>query len=141
MDYNTEQTLYVSDNQQKAKFGIGKIIALFVLTVIISVLMGAGGVLLFFHYNPGYTSNTVTNINKTEKEVTVTDTGIADVLEVTTESVKLGKVSGEFKQVVAKKDGTVCAEATVSWACVTTEGRPSKIPEDFLVSGLIPEKK
>ena len=63
-----------------------------------------------------------------------------DVLEITTESSKLGKVSGEFKQVIAKKDGTVCAEATVSWACVTTEGRPSKIPENFLVSGLIPEK-
>ena len=63
-----------------------------------------------------------------------------DVLEVSTESVKLGKVSGEFKQVISKKDGTVCAEATVSWACVTTEGRPSKIPENFVVPGLIPEK-
>ena len=63
-----------------------------------------------------------------------------DVLEITTESSKLGKVSGEFKQVIAKKDGTVCAEATVSWACVTTAGRPSKIPENFLVSGLIPEQ-
>ena len=67
-------------------------------------------------------------------------TNIDDVLEITTESSKLGKVSGEFKQVIAKKDGTVCAEATVSWACVTTAGRPSKIPENFLVSGLIPEQ-
>lgn len=91
MDYNTEQTLYVSDNQPKAKFGIGKIIALFVLTVIISVLMGASGVLLFFHYNPGYTSNTVTNINKTEKEVTVTDTGIADAVEKIYDSVVVVK--------------------------------------------------
>ena len=63
-----------------------------------------------------------------------------DVLEVSTESVKMGKVSGEFKQVIAKKDGTICAEATVTWACVSKDGRPSRIPEEFLVPGLIPEK-
>ena len=64
-----------------------------------------------------------------------------DILEVSTESVKMGKVSGEFKQVIAKKDGTICAEATVTWACVSKDGRPSRIPEEFIVPGLMPETK
>lgn len=53
---------------------------------------------------------------------------------------KLKKISGELKQIIKKEDGTICADATVTWACVTKEGRPSKIPEEFLVSGLIPEE-
>lgn len=62
-----------------------------------------------------------------------------DILLIEVESVKLGAVSGEFFQRVVKEDGTVCAEATVKWACVTTEGRPSKLPEEFKVPGLKPE--
>ena len=53
---------------------------------------------------------------------------------------KLKKISGELKQIIKKEDGTICAEATVTWACVTKEGRPSKIPEEFMVQGLIPEE-
>lgn len=53
---------------------------------------------------------------------------------------KLKKISGELKQIIKKEDGTICADATVTWACVTKEGRPSKIPEEFMVSGLIPEE-
>jgi acyl-CoA thioester hydrolase len=63
-----------------------------------------------------------------------------DRLFVEVEPVKLKKISGEFRQRIVKEDGTVCAEATVSWACVTTAGRPSKIPDAFLVPGLIPEE-
>lgn len=64
-----------------------------------------------------------------------------DELLISAEPVKLGKISGEFYQTVTKKDGTVCVEAKVSWACVSAEGRPSKIPESFLVPGLIPGEK
>ncbi|MBP3450215.1 MAG: acyl-CoA thioesterase [Spirochaetaceae bacterium] len=53
---------------------------------------------------------------------------------------KLKKISGELKQIIKKEDGTICADATVTWACVTKEGRPSKIPEEFMVQGLIPEE-
>ena len=53
---------------------------------------------------------------------------------------KLKKISGELKQIIKKEDGTICADATVTWACVKKEGRPSKIPEEFMVSGLIPEE-
>lgn len=62
-----------------------------------------------------------------------------DVLYVEVEPSKLKKISGEFKQRVVKEDGTVCVEATVTWACVNKEGRPSRIPEEFLVPGLEPE--
>jgi len=64
-----------------------------------------------------------------------------DELQISVEPCKLGKISGEFLQTITKKDGTLCAEARVSWACVNTEGRPSKIPESFIVPGLIPENK
>ena len=62
-----------------------------------------------------------------------------DKLFVETTPTKLKHVMGEFKQIIKKEDGTVCAEATVTWASVTTEGRPSKIPEKFMVDGLKPE--
>jgi acyl-CoA thioester hydrolase len=49
-------------------------------------------------------------------------------------------ITGEFKQTIKKEDGTVCAEATVTWACVSKEGRPSKLPAEFMVPGLIPDQ-
>src|SRR5574344_2445627 len=51
-----------------------------------------------------------------------------DKLFIEVESSKLKKISGECKQVIRKEDGTVCAEATVTWACVSKNGRPSKVP-------------
>ncbi len=63
-----------------------------------------------------------------------------DELVVETNPVKLKHVMGEFHQTIKKTDGTVCAEANVTWACVTTDGKPSKIPENFMVSGLKPEE-
>lgn len=63
-----------------------------------------------------------------------------DKLFIEVESSKLKKISGEFKQVIRKEDGTVCAEATVTWACVSKNGRPSKVPDEFMVPGLIPEE-
>ncbi len=75
--------------------------------------------------------------------MSVTDTSaiLDDELSISVESIKLGKISGEFLQTITKNDGTLCVEAKVSWACVNAEGRPSKIPESFLVPGLMPEKK
>lgn len=62
-----------------------------------------------------------------------------DDLEVESYSVKIGSVSGTIHQKIMKKDGTVCAEAEVTWASVTTAGRPSKIPQEFIVEGLKPD--
>ena len=63
------------------------IVGIIVITIILSVLAGGAGVLLLFHYYPEFASNTVTNITKTEKEVTVTDNGIADAVEKVYDSV------------------------------------------------------
>ncbi len=63
-----------------------------------------------------------------------------DVLTIEVRPTKLKKISGEFSQIVKKQDGVICAEATVRWACVdSTTGRPSKIPDEFYVTGLEPE--
>ncbi|HPY53903.1 MAG TPA: thioesterase family protein [Treponemataceae bacterium] len=64
-----------------------------------------------------------------------------DELEISVVPKKLGKISGEFFQEIRKKDGTLCVEAKVTWACVNSSGRPSKIPEDFLVPGLYPKEE
>ena len=67
-----------------------------------------------------------------------------DELEIETYSVKLGAVSGTFKQVVRRlgSDGNpdaVCAEAEVTWACVNSEGRPCKIPSEFMIDAIKPD--
>lgn len=64
-----------------------------------------------------------------------------DKLYIETVPTKLKHVMGEFHQTIRKEDGTVCAEATVTWASVTHEGRPSKIPENYMVPGLKPEEE
>ncbi|MBQ2314279.1 MAG: acyl-CoA thioesterase [Treponema sp.] len=61
-----------------------------------------------------------------------------DLLHIDTTSVKLGSVSGTMHQIIRKEDGTVCAEADVTWASVK-DGRPSRIPAEFIVPGLKPE--
>ncbi|WP_059369004.1 acyl-CoA thioesterase [Treponema endosymbiont of Eucomonympha sp.] len=61
-----------------------------------------------------------------------------DQLFIDTEQVKLKRIWGTFHQTVYKADGTVCAEADVTWACVTADSKPSPIPDAFLVAGLTP---
>jgi len=63
-----------------------------------------------------------------------------DELSIEVEPIKLGKVSGTFRQRIVNQKGDLCAEADVSWGCVDTTGRPTKIPDEFYVSGLEPEK-
>ena len=61
-----------------------------------------------------------------------------DELVIESASVKLKTASGVIHQRVLKADGTLCAEADVTWGCVNKEGRPSKIPPEFMVDGLRP---
>ena len=60
-----------------------------------------------------------------------------DKLFVDVEPVSLKTVTGTYHQTVRKEDGTVCAEADVTWASVK-DGKPAKIPEQFIVPGLRP---
>jgi len=61
-----------------------------------------------------------------------------ETLFIEVEHTKLGKLSGTFHQIVRNKEGQVCAEADVSWGCVNKEGRPTKMPEKYIVEGLKP---
>ena len=64
-----------------------------------------------------------------------------DKLFIEVKPVKLKSISGEFSQKIYKEDGTVCAEAKVTWACVSSAtGRPAKLPKEFFVEGLLPEE-
>lgn len=63
-----------------------------------------------------------------------------DKIFVEVKATKLKKISGEFSQKIYKEDGTICVEATVTWACVlSATGRPSKLPDEFIIDGLQPE--
>lgn len=62
-----------------------------------------------------------------------------DNLIIESTSTKLQTVQGTFLQVIKKEDGTICATADVSWACVNKNGRPTRLPKEFIKQGLIPE--
>ena len=66
---------------------------------------------------------------------------LMDKLFIDVEPIDTGAVKGTLRQVIRKEDGTVCVEADVTWATVNTQGRPSKLPKEFLVPGLYPEKQ
>jgi len=61
-----------------------------------------------------------------------------DTLYIDTTPVKMGAVRGVFHQVIRKADGTICSMADVTWACVNKDGQPCQVPQDHLVTGLIP---
>ncbi|MDD6487232.1 MAG: thioesterase family protein [Spirochaetales bacterium] len=63
-----------------------------------------------------------------------------DKLIIETAPLKTGAVSGTFKQIIKKEDGSICVEAEVSWASVNAKTqRPAKIPDELFVDGLKPE--
>lgn len=64
-----------------------------------------------------------------------------DELSIEVEPIKLGKLSGTFHQKITNQRGEICAEADVSWGCVDRNGRPARLPEEFLVPGLIPDNQ
>ncbi len=66
---------------------------------------------------------------------------LGDELFIEVEPIKTKSISGTFSQIVKKSDGTICAQAEVTWACVTKEGRPAPIPKEFMVEGLMPTRR
>ena len=53
-----------------------------------------------------------------------------DELEVSTEIARMRGSSGVFRQVVTRS-GTPLADATVEWACLGTDGRPARLPQEL----------
>ncbi|MDR0475625.1 MAG: acyl-CoA thioesterase [Treponema sp.] len=62
-----------------------------------------------------------------------------DELEIRSRSVKKGAVSGVIAQEIWR-GGDLLAEARVTWAFVNSNGMPVKIPPEYDVHGLSPEK-
>ena len=99
---------YMYTPKKKSKIGFVLLVLFF---MICSFAAGAGGVLLFLKYSPDYKNTTVTNITKTEKEVTVTDNGIADAVEKVYDSVVIvenfvdGKLYATGSGFIYKQDG------------------------------------
>lgn len=109
MDYNNQydyqsQDLSKIENEQQAGFiqvkpttqrrnnrGSIKLVAVFVLTIVMSMLVGAGGFALIIKFYPDLVSTPTANVTKTEREVTVTDYGIADAVEKIYDSVVVVK--------------------------------------------------
>lgn len=84
MDNNSyEEINYANKNGAKKS----KTVIFVVITAIISSLIGASSIFVVLHFFPDLAFNCVTNVTKTEKEVTVTDTGIADAVEKIYDSV------------------------------------------------------
>ena len=100
MEPNT-QVIYVN----KSVTGV-KLFFTFVLTIIISLAIGGGVVYGLFKYYPDVFGETVTNITKMEKEVTVTDKGIADAVDKTIDSVVIVKTYS-LNRVVATGTGFI----------------------------------
>ena len=103
-----ETEMLVETPKKKSKFGL---VILVLFLVICSFLAGAGGIFLFLKYSPDYKNTTVTNITKTEKEVTVTDSGIADAVEKVYDSVVIvenfvnGRLYATGSGFIYKQDG------------------------------------
>lgn len=62
-----------------------------------------------------------------------------DKLAIEVEPIKLGKVSGTFRQTIKNEAGQTCVEAEVTWASVSKDGRPVKLPEKYMLEALIPD--
>ncbi|MDR2149741.1 MAG: acyl-CoA thioesterase [Spirochaetaceae bacterium] len=61
-----------------------------------------------------------------------------DLLTIQTRPLKKGAVSGTLAQKILRDKESI-VEAFVTWACVNTEGIPSKLPPQWNVPGLMPE--
>ncbi len=86
-------------------------------------------------FNAGYIIP-ITHIDIRYKAMAV----LGDTLYVDSYPTLLKTVHGAFHQTIRKADGTVCIEAEVEWCTVSKEsGRPVKIPDEFMVEGLVPE--
>ena len=107
-----------SDNlikvEKKSNKGSVNFLLVYVITIVTSLAIGAIGMVMFLNCYPDFFEKNeivTTNVTKTEKEVTVTDTGIADAVEKIYDSVVVVKTYVKDKLYstgtgfVYKKDG------------------------------------
>lgn len=128
---------------KKKSNGLKYVIGLCV-SVIVSFALGAGGLFLFFYYNPDIFKTTITNITKTEKEVTVNDNGIADAVEkvydsvVVVENYRNNTLYATGTGFFYKKEGNKyylltnqhVVDGGTSWKVVLTSGKSKEVAVD-----------
>ena len=90
-DVEAVENVNNANKENKKKNNCTKYIFVYILSMVVSALLGCGGLLVFFKFNPDYLRSTVMNITKTEKEVTVNENGIADAVEKVYDSVVVVK--------------------------------------------------
>ncbi len=103
---------------KKEKKSISKVILLMIVTSVFSAILGAGGLLVFFHFFPDYVSYNITNLTKTEKEVTINENGIADAVEKIYDSVVIVK-NYEKNQLYATGTGFVYKNVNDKYFIIT----------------------
>ncbi len=55
-----------------------------------------------------------------------------EIVQITTTLQKIGSRSLSLKQSISRpKSGELCTEVTISMVCVSFEGRPVRLPDDF----------
>lgn len=70
---------------------ISPVVLAIILSSVISLVVGIGGVLMVLHFVPGIIADPSSNVVKTEKVVTVTDKGISDAVSKVYDSVVIVK--------------------------------------------------
>ncbi|HIS17656.1 MAG TPA: trypsin-like peptidase domain-containing protein [Candidatus Coprovivens excrementavium] len=97
------------DYVKRPKIKKNNIVLIIFVTAIVSAVLGAGSIFVVLRFFPDLAFDYVTNVTKTEKEVTVTDTGIADAVEkiydavVTVRTYKNGQLFATGTGFVYKK--------------------------------------
>lgn len=69
----------------------GKLAVLLFVSILLSGFAGAGSVILVNKFYPGTSQESVTNVTRVEKEVSITDQGIADAVDKVYDSVVIVK--------------------------------------------------
>lgn len=81
----------VTPKVKTKRLSTGKLVLLFIITVVLSVFLGAGSVLVILQLYPDITKENVTNVTRLEKEISITDEGIADAVDKIYDSVVIVK--------------------------------------------------
>lgn len=80
-----------SNKKPSCNKGSTKLIVIFVVTILVSLVIGAGGVVVIHKFFPSLFGESASNVTRTEKEITVVDNGIADAVDKIYDSVVIVK--------------------------------------------------
>ena len=65
---------------------------------------------------------------------------LGDIITIMTIPVKKRLTGGTFQQIIKKEDILIC-NAEVSWACINNKGKPCRLPKNYDLTELCPDKR